>query len=128
MPYEVGISREVRAFHTMPGMPAPEGERHHHDYRIDVVVERGNLNQRAMVCDLDLLEEALADLAGQIEGKDLEDAIQQPDGGGVTVEVFARWAYETLADAVRRAGGDALGLRVWESPTAFGGYRAALGG
>src|SRR5271169_2991173 len=105
MTYEVGLSREVRAFHMMPGMPPPEGERHHHDYRIDVVVERGNLDQRAMVCDLDLLEEALADLAERIEGKDLEDAIQQPGSGGVTVEVFARWAYGTLADAVRRAGG-----------------------
>jgi 6-pyruvoyl-tetrahydropterin synthase len=112
----------------MPGMPPPEGERHHHDYRIDVVVERGNLDQRAMVCDLDLLEEALTDLAARIEGKDLEDAIQPADGSGVTVEVFARWAHDTLADAVRQAGGEALGLRVWESPTAFGGYRAALSG
>ncbi len=128
MTYEVGLSREVRAFHMMPGMPPPEGERHHHDYRIDVVVERGNLDQRAMVCDLDLLEEALTDLVVRIEGKDLEDAIQPADGSGVTVEVFARWAHDTLADAVRQAGGEALGLRVWESPTAFGGYRAALSG
>ena len=128
MSYEVGLSREVRAFHVMPGMPAPEGERHHHDYRIDVVVERGNLDQRAMVCDLDLLEEALTELTERIEGKDLEDAIPPPDGGGITVEAFARWAFETLADAVRRAGGETLRLRIWESPTAFGGYRAALGG
>ena len=127
MTYEVGLSREVRAFHIMPGMPPPEGERHHHDYRIDIVVERGNLDQRAMVCDLDLLEEALTDLVARIEGKDLEDAIQPADGSGVTVEVFARWAHDTLADAVRQAG-EALGLRVWESPTAFGGYRAALSG
>ena len=56
------------------------------------------------------------------------DPIQPPDGGGVTVEMFARWAHDTLANAVRQAGGEALGLRVWESPTAFGGYRAALSG
>ena len=36
--YEVGTSREVRAYHVMPGMPPPEGERHSHDYRFDVVV------------------------------------------------------------------------------------------
>lgn len=128
MTYEVGLNREVRAFHVMPGMPGPEGERHHHDYRIEVVVERRNLDERAMVCDLDLLEEALSDLTGRIEGKDLEDAIQPPDGEGVTVEAFARWAHETLAEVVRRAGGETLALRVWESPTAFGGYRAAVGG
>jgi 6-pyruvoyl-tetrahydropterin synthase len=128
MTYEVGLSRTVRAFHVMPGMPAPEGERHHHDYRIEVVVERRDLDDRAMVCDLDLLEEALSDLAGRIEGKDLEDAIQPPGAGGITVEVFARWAHETLADVVRRAGGETLAARVWESPTAFAGYRAAVGG
>ncbi|MBV9093745.1 MAG: 6-carboxytetrahydropterin synthase [Streptosporangiaceae bacterium] len=128
MTYEVGLSRMLRAFHVMPGMPGPEGERHHHDYRIEMVVERRDLDERAMVCDLDLLEAALADLAGRIEGKDLEDAIQPSGAEGITVEVFARWAHETLADVVRRAGGETLALRVWESPTAFGGYRAAVGG
>ena len=128
MTYEVGLSREVRAFHVMPGVPGPEGERHHHDYRIDVVVERRDLDERAMVCDLDLLEEALTDLVARIEGKDLEDAIQPPDGGAVTVEVFARWAHETLAKVVCRAGGETLRLRVWESPAAFGGYFAPVGG
>jgi 6-pyruvoyltetrahydropterin/6-carboxytetrahydropterin synthase len=127
MTYEVGLSREVRAFHVMPGMPGPEGERHHHDYRIEVVVERRELDEQAMVCDLDLLEAALGDLTARIEGKDLEDAIQPPDAEAITVEVFARWAHQTLADVVRRAGGETLALRVWESPTAFGGYRAVVG-
>jgi 6-pyruvoyl-tetrahydropterin synthase len=99
-----------------------------HDYRIEVVVERHELDKRAMVCDLDLLEAALADLTTRIEGQDLEDVIEPPDAGAVTVEIFARWAFETLADVVRRAGGETLGLRVWESPVAFGGYRAAVGG
>jgi 6-pyruvoyl-tetrahydropterin synthase len=127
MTYEVGLSREVRAFHVMPGMPGPEGERHHHDYRIEVVVERQELDERAMVCDLDLLEAALGDLTARIEDKDLEDAIQAPDAGGITVETFARWAHETLAGVVRQAGGETLALRVWESPAAFGGYRADVG-
>jgi 6-pyruvoyl-tetrahydropterin synthase len=128
MTYEVGLSRTVRAFHVMPGMPGPEGQRHDHDYRIEVVVERHELDKRAMVCDLDLLEAALADLTTRIDGQDLEDVIKPPDAGAVTVEIFARWAFETLADVVRRAGGETLGLRVWESPVAFGGYRAAVGG
>ena len=129
MTYEVGLSRTVRAFHVMPGRPPPEGERHHHDYRIEVVVERRELDERAMVCDLDLLAAALANLTAQIENKDLEDAIQPPrDGEGITVEVFARWTHETLADVVREAGGETLATRVWESPVAFAGYRAPAGG
>ena len=128
MTYEVGLSQEVRAFHVMPGMPGPEGERHHHDYRIEVVVDRRILDDRGMVCDLDLLEEALSELTARIDGKDLEDEIQPPGGKGVTVEAFARWAHDTLADVVGRAGGETLAVRVWESPTAFGGYHAAVTG
>ena len=90
MTYEVGLSREVRAFHVMPGKPGPEGERHHHDYRIEALVKRRDLDERGMVCDLDLLGEALSELTARIDGKDLEDAIQPPDGEGVTVEAFAR--------------------------------------
>lgn len=118
----------MRAFHVMPGMPGPEGQRHDHDYRIEVVVGRRELGDRAMVCDLDVLEAELAGLAARIDGKDLQDAIQPPDGQGVTVEMFARWAHEMLAGPVRRAGGETLAVRVWESPAAFGGYRAAVGG
>jgi 6-pyruvoyl-tetrahydropterin synthase len=127
MSYEVGLGRTVRAFHVMPGMAGPEGQRHHHDYRIEVVVTREELDARAMVCDLDVLEDALAGLTGRIDGKDLEEVIQPPGAQPVTVEVFARWAHETLADVVRKAGGETLGLRVWETPAAFGGYRAAVG-
>ena len=43
----------------MPGMPPPEGERHSHDYRLDVVVRRDDLDERGMVVDLDLLDQAL---------------------------------------------------------------------
>jgi 6-pyruvoyltetrahydropterin/6-carboxytetrahydropterin synthase len=128
MTYEAGMNRTIRAFHVMPGMPGPEGQRHHHDYRIEVVVERRNLDERGMVCDLDLLEETLADLTARIEGKNLEDVIQPADVEAVTVEVFARWTYQTLADVVRQAGSETLAVRVWESPTAFGGYRAAVAG
>ena len=128
MSYEVGLHRTVRAFHVMPGMAGPEGQRHHHDYRIEVVVTRQELDTQGMVCDLDVLDDALAGLTARIDGKDLEDAIQPAGGQPVTVEVFARWAHETLADVAAKAGGETLGLRVWETPVAFGGYRAATGG
>lgn len=125
MTHEVGLSRQVRAFHIMPGMPGPEGELHHHDYRVEVVVDRERLDARAMVCDLDVLEAALTDTLARVEGKDLE--VIRPEGvEAVTVEVFARWVHQTLAEPVRVAGGEALAVRVWESPEAFGGYRAGI--
>jgi 6-pyruvoyltetrahydropterin/6-carboxytetrahydropterin synthase len=121
--YEVGLSRSVRAFHIMPGQPGPEGQLHDHDYRIEVVVSRDRLDERAMVVDLDVLEAAMTELTGRIDGRNLEE-IRPAAAEAVTVEVFARWVHDTLSPAVAAGGGDSLAVRVWETPAAFGGYRA----
>ena len=123
--YETGTALQVRAFHVMPGMPPPEGERHAHDYRLDVVVRRDDLDERGMVVDLDLLEGALRTAAAQVEDADLERVVPA-DEQAVTVEVFARWVHGQLAGALGRLPGVTLAVRVWESPAAFGGYTAAL--
>ena len=121
--YEAGTALHVRAFHVMPGMPPPEGERHSHDYRLEVVVRRDDLDERGMVLDLDLLDQALRGAAGQVDGVDLE-TIQPSDAEAVTVEVFARWLHDQLSGALGKPPGVTLAVRVWESPLAFGGYTA----
>jgi 6-pyruvoyltetrahydropterin/6-carboxytetrahydropterin synthase len=123
--FEVGASAGLRALHRLPWLPPPEGELHAHDYRVEVVIERATLDGRGMVCDLDVVEAALQEAVAALEGKDLE-AIRPPEAEAVTVEILARWFHERLADAIRIAGGEALAVRVWESPTAFGGYRARV--
>jgi 6-pyruvoyltetrahydropterin/6-carboxytetrahydropterin synthase len=120
---EVGLSRSVRAFHIMPGLPGPEGQLHDHDYRIDIVVDREQLDDRGMVCDLDVLEAALTELTSRVEDRNLEE-IRPAEAEAVTVEVFARWVNDTLSPVVAAAGGETLSVRVWETPVAFGGYRA----
>jgi 6-pyruvoyltetrahydropterin/6-carboxytetrahydropterin synthase len=107
----------------MPGLPGPEGQLHDHDYRIDIVVDREQLDGRGMVCDLDVLEAALAGLTSRVEGRNLEE-IRPAGAEAVTVEVFARWVHDSLAPVVSGAGGETLAVRVWETPVAFGGYRA----
>jgi 6-pyruvoyltetrahydropterin/6-carboxytetrahydropterin synthase len=123
--YETGTALQVRAFHVMPGMPPPEGERHSHDYRLDVVVRRDDLDERGMVVDLDLLDQALRDAAAQVDGADLE-TIRPADAEAVTVEIFARWLHGQLGAALGRLPGVTLAVRVWESSSAFGGYTASL--
>lgn len=123
MTYEVGLTRTVRAFHVMPGLPGPEGQLHDHDYRIEVVVSREQLDDRGMVCDLDVLEAAMTELAGRIDGRNLEE-IRPAEAEAVTVEVLARWVHDTLSPVITREGGNSLAVRVWETAVAFGGYRA----
>ena len=123
--FEVGASATLRALHRIPWLPPPEGELHEHEYRVEVVVERAALDERGMVCDLDIVEAALADAVGALDGNDLE-LIRPPDAEAVTVEVLAGWFHERLREAIRGAGGEALAVRVWESATAFGGYRGPV--
>ena len=123
--YQVGTAIEFPAQHIMPGVEGPEGQLHEHDYRLDVVVEREKLDERGMVCDLDVLDAALQRIDTIVAGKNLE-VIRPDDAEAVTVEVFARWAHDFLADAIRGAGVELLSIRVWESPLAFGGYSARL--
>ncbi len=111
----------MRAFHSLPGLPPPEGVRHSHDYVVEAVVRRPQLDERGMVCDLDVLAAALAATAERLEDRDLDEIIPT-DGEPVTVEAFARWLHGTLAEPVRLGGGEDLSVRVWESPVAFGGY------
>jgi 6-pyruvoyl-tetrahydropterin synthase len=122
--FEVGTAKTVHALHVMPGMPGPEGTLHAHDYRIEVVVRRAELAD-GMVCDLDLLDAALAKVVDTVADENLEKI--RPDGvDAVTVEVFAQWVHGVLAEPVRAAGGEHLTIRVWESDVAYGGYAAAL--
>jgi 6-pyruvoyltetrahydropterin/6-carboxytetrahydropterin synthase len=123
--HEVGTGVEVRAFHVMPGIQGPEGKLHAHDYRLDVVVRRAQLDEQGMVCDLDVLDAALKEIVRRIAGQNLE-IIRPPDAEAVTVEIFARWVHNSLASTVRNAGAEELSVRVWESPVAFGGYSAPV--
>jgi 6-pyruvoyltetrahydropterin/6-carboxytetrahydropterin synthase len=125
MTFEVGASRPLRALHRLPWGTEAERQPHHHDYRVDVVVEREGLDDRGVVCDLDALGAGLDDVIGRLEGRDLDD-IRPADADGVTVEILARWLHGSLAEVVREAGGDALAIRVWEAHNAFGGYRAPV--
>ena len=123
--YEVGYSSSFRALHVMPGMPGPEGELHEHDYRLEVVVERETLDERGMVCDLDVLQEGVERIVGRVRGARLDEVEGLGPPEGVTVETFARWSCDSLRNALGSGAGDAISVRMWESPSAFGGYRAS---
>jgi 6-pyruvoyltetrahydropterin/6-carboxytetrahydropterin synthase len=119
--FQVGTSIQFPAQHIMPGVEGPEGELHSHDYRLEVVVEREKLDDRGMVCDLDVLDAALQRIDDRLRDQNLE-AIRPDDADAVTVEVFARWAHDTLASELRGSGAEMLTVRVWETAFAFGGF------
>ena len=111
--FEVGTSAALRALHRLPWLEGPEGELHAHEYRVEVVVERSSLDERGMVCDLDVLDAALGEAVAALEGRDLE-TIRPPEAEAVTVEGFSRWAHGTMAPAPVTTGGKTLNERGWK--------------
>lgn len=124
--YQVGTAIEFPAQHIMPGMEGPEGELHEHDYRLEVLVEREELDDQGMVCDLDRLDAALQRIDAKVRNQNL-DVIKPADAPAVTVEVFARWAHGALAAELADSGADTLSVRVYENADAFGGFAGRLG-
>jgi 6-pyruvoyltetrahydropterin/6-carboxytetrahydropterin synthase len=121
--FEVGAIATFRAFHRMPGHPPPEGDRHPHDYRVEVVAERTELDDRGMVCDLDNLRAAIDRAAGRARDADLSDVCGIE---AVTVEVLASWLHGQVTHVLKGDGAEVVHVRVWESDDAFGGIRAEV--
>jgi 6-pyruvoyltetrahydropterin/6-carboxytetrahydropterin synthase len=124
--FQVGTAIEFPAQHVMPGMPGPEGQLHEHQYRLEVLVERELLDERGMVCDLDVLDAALQRVDATVRDQNLE-VIKPASAEAVTVEVFAEWAHGVLAAALGPTGAETLSVRVYENADAFGGFSARLG-
>jgi 6-pyruvoyltetrahydropterin/6-carboxytetrahydropterin synthase len=125
--FEVGTAMEFTAWHVMPDVEGPEGELHSHDYRLEVVVRRAELDERGMVVDLDVLRGAVEKAVGSVRDQDLE-SIRPPDAQAVTVEVLAGWAHGEIAGYIAEEGADDLAVRVYEDPVSFGGLTAPIGG
>ena len=123
--FQVGTAIEFPALHVMPGMDGPEGELHEHQYRLEVLVERAQLDQQGMVCDLDLLDAVLQRIDDTVRDKNLE-VIAPPGVEAVTVEVFAQWAHDTIGAELRDTGVEQLSVRVYENADAFGGFSGSL--
>lgn len=119
--FQVGTAAEFVAQHIMPGVEGPEGTLHSHDYRLEVVLEREQLDGRGMVCDLDILHAVLDGIVDTVSGENLE-IIRPPESEAVTVEVFAKWAHEQFAEGLAGSGVDDISVRVYENPVAFGGF------
>jgi 6-pyruvoyltetrahydropterin/6-carboxytetrahydropterin synthase len=116
--FEIGSVAMFRAFHRMPEHPPPEGERHPHDYRVEVVAQRRELDGRGMVCDLDVLKASLEAVTRRVRDQDLAEVC---GADGVTVELLASWLLEQLTPPLSADGAESVHVRVWESDDAFGG-------
>jgi 6-pyruvoyltetrahydropterin/6-carboxytetrahydropterin synthase len=117
--FEVGVARTFHALHQLEADATSANHEHSHDFRAEVVVRGGELDENAMLLDLDALGAALSECLTELDSADL-DALPAFAGRTTTVETVAEHIWNHVRD--RLAPGSALhALRVtvYESADAW---------
>ena len=126
MSYEVGVVGHFQAQHHLVGNFGPASEPHAHDYRVDASVTGDDLRADGTLFDITLLQSALRETLGQLDGRDLNE-IEPLATPNPTAELVAHYVFERVSPALRGRGLVSLRVRVWESDDAYASYSRALG-
>src|SRR5262245_12088165 len=117
--FEVGVALMFHALHQLEAEDPASSHEHSHDYRVEVVARGQQLDQNAMLLDLDALRGALTACLAELDAADL-DTIAAFEGRVTTVEVVAEHIWGHVRDLLN-APSALLGLRVtvYESADAW---------
>jgi 6-pyruvoyltetrahydropterin/6-carboxytetrahydropterin synthase len=147
MSFEVGVVAQFTANHHLVGNFGPASLPHSHTYRVEVGVTGNALRQDGTLFDIALLQQAVAEVVAELEGRNLNDlpvapVTVHPPGptpstvatstlvclisSNPTAEVIARYFFDRVAIALSASGVNQLGTRIWESPEAYASYSGDL--
>ena len=117
--FEVGVARTFHALHQLEAEEASASHEHSHDYRCEVVVRGAELDENAMLLDLDALGAAVTACLAELDAADL-DTLPAFAGRSTTVETVAEHVWDHVRDLLAPAS-SLLGLRVtvYESADAW---------
>lgn len=108
--FEVGVARTFHALHQLEGDDPAASHEHSHDYRAEVVARGNQLDQNAMLLDLDALGAALSGCLAELDAADL-GTLALFVGRETTVETVAEHIWSHVRDLLAAPSG-LLGLRV----------------
>src|SRR5215217_6883380 len=116
--FEVGVAHTFHALHQLEADDSGDHE-HSHDYRAEVVARGEQLDQSAMLVDLDALGAALSACLAELDAADL-GTLAAFEGLETTVETVAEHIWSHVRDLLG-APSSVLGLRVtvYESADAW---------
>ncbi len=117
--FEVGVARTFHALHQLEADDPTASHEHSHDYRAELVARGEQLDQNAMLLDLDALVAALSTCLAELDSADL-GTLAAFEGLETTVETVAEHIWSHVRDLLTVPSG-VLGLRVtvYESADAW---------
>jgi 6-pyruvoyltetrahydropterin/6-carboxytetrahydropterin synthase len=124
--YSLSVGRDFVAQHflTVPD-PGPEGEVHSHRYRAEVRFAGPELDEYGYLVDIDAVHDAMDALDDRYRDALLNDLPEFEDENP-SVERFARYYADRLADRVPTDAPTELTVRMWEDDDAWASYEREL--
>jgi 6-pyruvoyltetrahydropterin/6-carboxytetrahydropterin synthase len=126
--YTVGVRDHIMVAHSLKGdVFGPAQRLHGATYTVSVEIEREELGESAIVCDIGFLREQLRAVLSDLNYRNLDD---HPafEGRRSTTELIARHVHRELGRRLPPAGGSMLTVTLDESPVAWARYRAPVRG
>jgi 6-pyruvoyltetrahydropterin/6-carboxytetrahydropterin synthase len=117
--FEVGVARTFHALHQLETDHPAASHEHSHDYRAEVVARGEQLDQSAMLLDLDALGAALSTCLEELDAADL-GTLAAFQGLETTVETVAEHIWSHVRELLAAPPGlSGLRVTVYESADAW---------
>jgi 6-pyruvoyltetrahydropterin/6-carboxytetrahydropterin synthase len=126
-PHRLTVRRRFIAQHylTVPD-PGPEGEVHSHEFTAEVEFAAPELGEYGYLVDIDAVESILDDLEARYADAVLND-LPEFEGENPSVERFATYFGDRLAEALSDPTPTRLVVRMWEDDLAWASHERRLG-
>jgi 6-pyruvoyltetrahydropterin/6-carboxytetrahydropterin synthase len=123
--FEIGITDEFEAAHSLSGDFGPATRVHGHTYRVELRAEAHEIDSTGIFYDLGRLRAELRSVLEPLHYRNLDEITELADTN-TTAEAVARYILRKLAPALRAGGAEGLRVTLWESSSSFASYRESF--
>lgn len=126
-PHALMVERSFVAQHylTVPD-PGPEGVPHSHRFTLELHFAGPELDEYGYLVDIDRVKAVLDDVEARYRDELLND-LPEFEGLNPSVERFAQFVGDRVADALANPTPDQLTVRIWEDEEAWASHSRRLG-
>jgi len=124
--YRLGVQREFSARHYLVGDDwGPENIEHAHRYRMELVLEKKQLDRHGFLVDIVAVQDHMDAVAAEYQGKTL-NALAAFEGINPSIERLATVIHDAFRERLAQFRLHALTVTIWEDDIAWTSYRAVL--
>ena len=123
--FEIGITDEFEAAHSLSGDFGPATRLHGHTYRVEVRAEAREIDSTGTFYDIGRLRAELRSVLELLHYRNLNE-VSEFAGTNTTAENVARYILKKLAPALRAGSVEGVRVTVWESSSSFASYRESF--